>query len=102
MKPLKQMYTNARSLNRSLNEEEKCELISALANARVNNNKKAKTFKGAAQDAHHKEDTADLSATAERFEMWGELDESLIEAIREGRLIIIGDTEDINEEDTED
>ena len=54
-----------------MNEEEKCELISALANARVNNNKKAKTFKSAAQDAHHKEDTVDLSATAERFEMWG-------------------------------
>ena len=98
MKPLKQMYTNARSLN----EEEKCELISALANARINNNKKAKTFKSAAQEAHHKEDAADLDATAERFDMWAKLDESLIEAIREGRLIIIGDIEDINEEATED
>lgn len=80
-------------LQRMLNEQEKCELISALANARVNNNKKAKTFKSAAQDAHHREDTADLSATADRFEMWAQLDESLIEAIRDGRIRII-DEED--------
>lgn len=79
---------------RILNEEEKCELISALANARVNNNKKAKTFKSAAQDAHHKEDTVDLSATAERFEMWGQLDESLIEAIRENRIRIVDEEDD--------
>ena len=79
---------------RILNEEEKCELISALANARVNNNKKAKTFKGAAQDAHHKEDAVDLSATAERFEMWGQLDESLIEAIRENRIRIVDEEDD--------
>ena len=78
---------------RILNEQEKCELISALANARVNNNKKAKTFKSAAQDAHHREDTVDLSATADRFEMWAQLDESLIEAIRDGRIRII-DEED--------
>lgn len=79
---------------RILNEAEKCELISALANARVNNNKKAKTFKGAAQDAHHKEDAADLSATAERFEMWGHLDEGLIDAIRENRIVIVEEEED--------
>lgn len=79
---------------RILNEEEKCELISALANARVNNNKKAKNFKSAAQDAHHREDTADLSATAERFEMWRQLDESLIEAIRENRIVIVEEEED--------
>lgn len=79
---------------RILNESEKCELISALANARVNNNKKAKTFKSAAQDAHHREDTADLSATAERFEMWGQLDESLIEAIRDNRIVILEEEED--------
>ena len=79
---------------RILNEEEKCELISALANARVNNNKKAKTFKSAAQDAHHREDTADLSATADRFEMWAQLDESLIEAIRDGRIRIIDEEEE--------
>lgn len=79
---------------RILNEEEKCELISALANARVNNNKKAKTFKSAAQDAHHKEDAVDLSATAERFEMWAQLDESLIEAIRGDLIIGIVDMED--------
>lgn len=79
---------------RILNEQEKCELISALANARVNNNKKAKTFKSAAQDAHHREDTADLSATADRFEMWAQLDESLIEAIRDGRLRIIDEEEE--------
>lgn len=83
---------------RILNEEEKCELISALGNARVNNNKKAKTFKSAAQDAHHKEDTIDLSATADRFEMWGQLDESLIEAIRENKIVIISEEED-DEED---
>ena len=79
---------------RILNEEEKCELISALGNARVNNNKKAKTFKSAAQDAHHKEDTIDLSATADRFEMWGQLDESLIEAIRENRIRIVDEEDD--------
>ena len=79
---------------RMLNEQEKCELISALANARVNNNKKAKTFKSAAQDAHHREDTADLSATADRFEMWAQLDESLIEAIRDGRIRIIDEEEE--------
>lgn len=79
---------------RILNEEERCELISALGNARVNNNKKAKTFKSAAQDAHHKEDTVDLSATADRFEMWGQLDESLIEAIRENRIRIVDEEDD--------
>lgn len=83
---------------RILNEEEKCELISALANARVNNNKKAKTFKGAAQDAHHKEDAVDLSATAERFEMWAQLDEGLIEMIRDNKIVIISEEED-DEED---
>ena len=82
---------------RILNEEEKCELISALANARVNNNKKAKNFKGAAQDAHHREDAADLSATADRFELWGQLDESLIEAIR-GNLIVVIDNDGDNAE----
>ena len=81
-------------LQRMLNEQEKCELISALANARVNNNKKAKTFKSAAQDAHHREDTADLSATADRFEMWAQLDESLVEAIRDGRIRIIDEEEE--------
>lgn len=81
-------------LQRMLNEQEKCELISALANARVNNNKKAKTFKSAAQDAHHREDTADLSATADRFEMWAQLDESLIEAIRANRIRIVDEEED--------
>lgn len=79
---------------RILNEEEKCELISALANARVNNNKKAKTFNSAAQDAHHREDAADLSATSDRFEMWGQLDEALIEAIRDNRIVIIDEEED--------
>lgn len=81
-------------LQRMLNEQEKCELISALANARVNNNKKAKTFKSAAQDAHHREDTADLSATADRSEMWAQLDESLIEAIRENRIRIVDEEDD--------
>ncbi len=79
---------------RQLNNEEICELISALANAKVNNNKKAKSFKSAADDAHHKEDAVDLSATAERFCLWAQLDESLIEAIREGRLVIIAEEED--------
>lgn len=79
---------------RVLNEQEKCELISALANARVNNSKKAKAFKGDADSAHHREDVADLSATAERFDMWAQLDESLIELIRDGRLVIIGEDEE--------
>jgi hypothetical protein len=62
---------------RFLNDEEKCELISALANAKVNNTKKAKAFKGDADSAHHPEDKADLAATGERFEMWAQLDEAL-------------------------
>ena len=80
---------------RILNEQEKCELISALANARVNNNKKAKTFKTAAQDAHHREDAADLSATAERFDLWAQLDESLIEAIRENKIVIFDEDAEV-------
>jgi hypothetical protein len=79
---------------RVLNDTEKCELISALANARVNNAKKAKAFKNDADGAHHREDVADLSATAERFDMWAQLDESLIELIRDGRLVIIGEDEE--------
>lgn len=78
---------------RLLNEEEKCELISALANARANNSKKAKTFKNASEDCVHREDAADLNATAERFDMWAQLDESLIEAIRNGGVVMIA-TED--------
>lgn len=76
---------------RVLNEQEKCELISALANARVNNAKKAKAFKNDADGAHHREDVADLNATAERFNMWTQLDESLIELIRDGRIVIVED-----------
>ena len=79
---------------RVLNDTEKCELISALANAKVNNTKKAKAFKSDADGAHHREDVADLSATAERFDMWAQLDESLIELIRDGRLVIIGEDEE--------
>ena len=79
---------------RVLNEHEKCELISALANARVNNAKKAKAFKNDADSAHHREDVVDLIATAERFDMWAQLDESLIELIRDGRLVIIGEDEE--------
>ena len=74
---------------RELNNEEKCELISALSNAAQNNRKKSKTFKSAAEDAIHKEDAVDLAATADRFELWGQLDESLIEAIRDGRVVIM-------------
>lgn len=76
---------------RVLNEEEKCELISALANARVNNAKKAKAFKNDADGAHHREDVVDMNATAERFNMWTQLDESLIELIRDGRIVIVED-----------
>lgn len=78
---------------RMLMEEEKCELISALANAKVNNAKKAKTMRGAADDAVHAEDRADLSATAERFELWGQTDEALIELIRDGRVVVLEDGE---------
>lgn len=76
---------------RVLNEQEKCELISALANARVNNAKKAKNFKNDADGAHHHKDVVDLNATAERFNMWTQLDESLIELIRDGRIVIVED-----------
>lgn len=78
---------------RPLNVEEKCELISALANATVNNSKKAKNFRNASQDAHHKQDAADLAATAERNEMWAQLDEALIDAITNGMLRIIDEGE---------
>lgn len=78
---------------RLLNDTEKCELISALANARVNNAKKAKAFKSDADAAHHREDVADLSATAERFNMWAQLDEGFIELIRDGKLVILVDDE---------
>lgn len=79
---------------RILNEEEKCELISALANAKQNNAKKSKAFKGDAEGAHHREDVVDLTATSERFDMWAQLDESLIELIREGRLVVLGEKEE--------
>ena len=82
------------SRTRILNEQEKCELISALANARVNNGKKAKNFKSAAQDAHHKVDASCLADTTERSEMWAQLDESLIEAIRNNRIVITCDAEE--------
>ena len=81
-------------ITRILNEEEKCELISALANARVNNAKKAKTFRGASQDAHHKEDAVDLAATSDRFEMWGLLDQSLIDAIRDNKIVMLCEEEE--------
>ena len=76
---------------RTLNNEEMCELISALANAAQNNRKKVKTFKNAAVEAQHAEDRADLDATAERFDMWAQLDEGLIELIRDGRIVIVKD-----------
>ena len=79
---------------RVLNDEEKCELISALANAKVNNTKKAKNFRGDASSAHHREDIADLQATADRNEMWAQLDQALIDAIRDGKLLILEDNED--------
>lgn len=78
---------------RGLNVEEKCELISALANAKVNNSKKAKNFRSASQDAHHKQDAADLAATAERYEMWAQLDEALIDAIANGQIFIEAEEE---------
>ena len=78
---------------RVLNVEEKCELISALANAKVNNSKKAKNFRSASQDAHHKRDAADLAATAERYEMWAQLDEALIDAIANGQIFIEAEEE---------
>ena len=78
---------------RVLNVEEKCELISALANAKVNNSKKAKNFRSASQDAHHKQDAADLAATAERYEMWAQLDEALIDAIANGQIFIEAEEE---------
>ena len=79
---------------RVLNEQEKCELISALAVAKVNNTKKAKSFRGDANGAHHREDVQDLIATADRNEMWAQLDESLIELIRDGRIVIIEEGEE--------
>ena len=79
---------------RFLNEEEKCELISALANAKVNNTKKAKAFKGDADNAHHTEDRNDLFATGERYEVWAQLDEVLVEAIRDNKIVVVCDGED--------
>ena len=83
---------------RVLNEQEKCELISALANAKVNNGKKAKAFKGDGDSAHHQEDKSALFETGERFELWGQLDEALIEAIRDGRLVMIEECEEADGE----
>jgi hypothetical protein len=83
---------------RILNEEEKCELISALANAKVNNQKKAKAFKGDSDSAHHREDISCLFETSERFEMWAQLDESIIEAIRDGKLVMILEDEEEDDE----
>lgn len=83
---------------RILNEEEKCELISALANAKVNNQKKAKAFKGDSDSAHHREDISCLFETSERFEMWAQLDESIIEAIRDGKLVMISEDEEEDDE----
>lgn len=79
---------------RELNNEEKCELISALANAAQNNRKKAETFKIAAEDAYHRADARDLGATSERFELWGQYDEILIGAIRGGRVVILKEDEE--------
>lgn len=76
---------------RVLNEQEKCELINALAVAKVNNTKKAKSFRGDANGAHHREDVQHLIATADRNEMWAQLDESLIELVRDGRIVIVED-----------
>ena len=81
-------------VTRILNDKEKCELISALANARVNNGTKAKSFKSDAENAHHSEDKADLYATSERYDMWAQLDEALIEAIRNNQIVIIDEDED--------
>lgn len=83
---------------RILNEEEKCELISALANAKVNNQKKAKAFKGDSDSAHHREDISCLFETSERFEMWAQLDESIIEAIRDGKLVMVSEDEEEDDE----
>lgn len=76
---------------RRLNAEEKCELVSALANAKVNNAKKSKTFKSASEDAHHEQDRIDLATTAERFDMWSQLDESLVHLILDGKIVIVED-----------
>lgn len=80
---------------RILNEEEKCELINALACARVNNAKKAKAFKGDSDSAHHQEDKSVLFETGERFELWAQLDEALIEAIRDGKLVMLEDESEV-------
>ena len=80
---------------RILNEEEKCELINALACAKVNNAKKAKAFKGDSDSAHHQEDNSVLFETGERFELWAQLDEALIEAIRDGKLVMLEDESEV-------
>ena len=85
------------TITRILNDTEKCELIIALANARVNNAKKAKAFKGDSDSAHHPEDKSVLFETAERFDMWAQLDEALIEAIRNNQIVIIDENEDEGE-----
>ena len=79
---------------RILNEQEKCELINALACAKVNNAKKAKAFKGDSDSAHHQEDKSTLYETGERYEMWTQLDQSLIELILDGRLVIVESEEE--------
>ena len=86
---------------RFLNDEEKRELINALANAKVNNTKKAKAFKGDADSAHHPEDKADLLATSERYDLWAQLDNALIEAIGADKMIAICDDAERDDEEAE-
>lgn len=74
---------------RALNQEEMCEITNALKNAAVNNRKKFKAFKGDAECAHHAEDRIDLNNTADRYDIWAKLDDSLCEAIIEGKLVMI-------------
>ena len=76
-----------------LNDTEKCELINALALARVNNSRHETECRNDAEAAQHGAVKSGLLSSADRYKMWGELDERLIEAIRNGKLVILDDDE---------
>lgn len=74
---------------RELNNEEKCELISALSNAAQNNNRHVAECLKEASSSEDEQIFANLTAEATRYKKWESIDKSLVDAIREGRVVII-------------
>ena len=78
---------------RVLNDTEKCELINARALAKINNSRHETECRVDAEAAQHSAVKSGLISSADRYMIWGELDEKLIEAIRNGKLVILEDDE---------